>query len=163
MQNFFDFFFQKKHSRHKFHENWPQRSDSKVMIHNLWNTLHYIIQTLRALDQAEISRLVCPKTDDVMSDDVIIDYIITKNGEMTLLVYVSPFKGWSLGRVWWFKMMLRCLLHRVKGLIPKKSTLETITGDLRPKFVKNEWIFRQLSAVNFLKGWIYGIQPRSPM
>ena len=33
------------------------------------------------------------KTDDVMSDDVIIDYIITKNGEMTLLVYVSPFKG----------------------------------------------------------------------
>ena len=33
------------------------------------------------------------KTDDVMSDDVIIDYIITKKGEMTLLVYVSPFKG----------------------------------------------------------------------
>ena len=33
------------------------------------------------------------KTDDVMSDDVIVDYIITKNGEMTLLVYVSPFKG----------------------------------------------------------------------
>ena len=33
------------------------------------------------------------KTDDVMSDDVTIDYIITKNGEMTLLVHVSPFKG----------------------------------------------------------------------
>ena len=33
------------------------------------------------------------KTDDVMSDDVIVDYIIRKNGEMTLLVYVSPFKG----------------------------------------------------------------------
>ena len=33
------------------------------------------------------------KTDDVMSDDVIVDYIITKNGEMTLLVTVSPFKG----------------------------------------------------------------------
>ena len=32
-------------------------------------------------------------TDDVMSDDVIIDYIIIKNGEMTLLVRVSPFKG----------------------------------------------------------------------
>ena len=32
-------------------------------------------------------------TDGVMSDDVIIDYIITKNGEMTLLVTVSPFKG----------------------------------------------------------------------
>ena len=33
------------------------------------------------------------KTDDVMYDDVIIDYIITKNGEMKLLVHVSPFKG----------------------------------------------------------------------
>ena len=33
------------------------------------------------------------KKDDVMSDDVIVDYIIAKNGEMTLLVHVSPFKG----------------------------------------------------------------------
>ena len=33
------------------------------------------------------------KSDDVMSDDVIVDYINTKNGEMTLLVHVSPFKG----------------------------------------------------------------------
>ena len=33
------------------------------------------------------------ETDDVMSDDVIIDNIIRKNGEMTLLVFVSPFKG----------------------------------------------------------------------
>ena len=32
-------------------------------------------------------------TDDVMSDDVIVDYIIAKNGEMTLLVHGSPFKG----------------------------------------------------------------------
>ena len=31
----------------------------------------------------------------------------------------------------------------------KNPPMKKITGDLRPKFVKNEWIFRELSAVIF--------------
>jgi len=33
------------------------------------------------------------KADDIMSDDIIADYMIRKNEEMTILVYVSHFKG----------------------------------------------------------------------
>ena len=32
------------------------------------------------------------KTDDIMSDDIIVDNMIRKNGEMTILVYVSHLK-----------------------------------------------------------------------
>ena len=88
MQNFFEIF-QKKSIRHKFYENRVKRIDSKVMKHVIFSKTDFKVSLIKPR-----SRVWCvQKTDDVMSDYVIIDYIITKNGEMTLLVYVSPFKG----------------------------------------------------------------------
>ena len=90
------------------------------------------------------------KTDDVMSDDVIVDYIITKNGEMTLLVYVSPFKGWTLGRFWWFKIMLKCSPHLAKGLIFKNSTRKKNYRWFTIKIWKKIMDFSQTISCNFL-------------
>ena len=88
MQNFFEIF-PKKSSRHKFNENKAQRNVSKVMKHVIFYKADFTHLLIKSR-----SRVWCVrKTDDVMSDDVIIDYIIIKNGEMTLLVRVSPFKG----------------------------------------------------------------------
>jgi len=88
--------FWKKSSRRKFNENKAQRNDSKVMIHVIFYNTDFKSSLI-----IPRSRVWCVRiTDDVMSDDVIIDYIITKNEEMTLLVFVSPFRGWTLGQFW---------------------------------------------------------------
>ena len=76
-------------SRLKFNENKARRSDSKVMMHVIFYKTDFKSSLIRPR-----SRVWCVRiTDDVMSDDVIIDYIITKNEEMALLDFVSPFKG----------------------------------------------------------------------
>ena len=81
--------FQKKSSRHEFYENRIKRSDSKVMNHVIFLKTDFKGSFIKPRSSIRCVQ----KTDDVMSDDVIVDYIITKNGEMTLLVTVSPFKG----------------------------------------------------------------------
>ena len=60
--------------------------DSKVMMHVIFYNTDFKRLLIRT-----ITHVLCVRiTDDVMSDDVIIDNIIAKNREMTLLVHVSP-------------------------------------------------------------------------
>ena len=78
MQNFFKIF-QEKSSRHEFYENRVKRNDSKVMNHIIFSKTDFKGLFIKPRSSIRCVR----KTDDVMSDDVIVDNLTIKNGEMS--------------------------------------------------------------------------------